>query len=244
MRFIAASDIHGNARWLFGLGAMARNMEADVILIAGDVADSKEYRQFGLLLRDLSEHAGCPVIVTPGNHDYWEGEFPSETKFHKINHFRRPYDYCMQSRWNDDTFHQRPTGVVSLIDDSIVYKGVKIYGTPWVNECGNWNWQRPKPEMRFDIPQDTDILLAHSPPFGCGDCIGDGNFIGSEAMEEAILKTPNLQFVFFGHCHEQSGWRGRIGSTSLYNVSLTDGRGDGNSQATYWGAIQPQHQAK
>lgn len=147
----------------------------------------------------MAEYVGCPVVLTPGNHDFWDPaqEFPTKQITKK-------------------------TDVVCLVDESVEYGHVKIYGTPWTKTFRNWNWMKDENELRFDIPPDTDILICHSPPFGYGDETGDLRRIGSEALTKAIQDHPSLKYVFFGHNHGDRGTRYVINETILYNVACVD----------------------
>lgn len=201
MRIVAASDIHGDSNALTAIGGLARSEEADIILLAGDICSNIRYRHFIDLLPELADHGKCPVVFTPGNHDFW-----------------KPDEWRPEIRCPDRVIRDKHD-VVCLIDESVEFQGYKIYGTPWTPEYGQWNWMRPISDLKFDIPQGTKILLAHCPPFGFGDH-GPGNKrIGSEAMTEAIQKRPELLVAIYGHAHESAGQQFRQGRTVLCNVA-------------------------
>jgi Icc-related predicted phosphoesterase len=218
--------MHGNSNALTWAGNVAMHYGVDVVTISGDICTNARYRHFVRLLGELSDHARSPVICIPGNHDYWRPEkvfgWRSTGKgFLDANAYRK-----------NGFFHRIKggksilQGVLCLIDEQIEFGGFKFYGTPWTTEFNDWNWMKPVSELTFDIPQDTDILLCHSPPFGYGDATKSEERIGSEALTEAIKNTPRLKAAFFGHAHENHGWVGKINNTLLANVSMVDERNE------------------
>jgi hypothetical protein len=54
---------------------------------------------------------------------------------------------------------------IYLENEEIILDGIKIFGIPWIFEKNS--------EKLFDlyskIPEDTDILITHAPPYGYGD---------------------------------------------------------------------------
>lgn len=54
------------------------------------------------------------------------------------------------------------------------------------------------------IPEDTDILITHSPAYGILD-FDDGINYGSEEILERLPYLPYLKAHLFGHIHAQHG---------------------------------------
>ena len=54
------------------------------------------------------------------------------------------------------------------------------------------------------IPENTDILITHSPAYGILD-FDDGINYGSEEILERLPSLPNLKAHLFGHIHAQHG---------------------------------------
>jgi Icc-related predicted phosphoesterase len=186
LKFTCAADIHGDSNCLTHIGNQAITDGADAILIAGDICANRRYQEFYKMLYTLSEHALVPVIITPGNHDFWQAE-----------------------SFLDTHFGHRQTSVICLVDRLINFHGCFIYGTPWTIEYGTWNYMKKENDMPDMFPYETDILLCHSPPFGCGDDIDCGKNIGSKRILDGIKSSPNISTVLFGHCHDRNGWHGR-----------------------------------
>jgi len=210
MLIVAASDLHGSSVALSKVSGTARDIGADVILLAGDITVHHIYNEFILLLHKAAAHAKCPVIFTLGNHDTLQPE----------KYFPESIEYI------NGTKPLTRKSVVCLVEQSIEYKGVKFWGSPYTNTFGKWYWMRNPAEMKFEIPEDTDVAICHSPPFGYGDSVRDATRVGSEALTLAIQNTPNLELVVFGHVHENGGWRGQLGNTHLCNVSMTKDQND------------------
>ena len=113
-----------------------------------------------------------------------------------------------------------------LLDSGTEFRGQKIWGTPWVPKCGVWGFMYSSEEdarSKFSmIPDDTDILLSHSPPFGKRDIASKKKYVfndktcatelkrvpvhcGCPVLAEEVSRIrPTVHF--FGHIHESSGW--------------------------------------
>ena len=225
MKIVAAADIHGSCDRLAAVGAFALDNRADLILLAGDICSISRYNDFIYFVRHLSSHGRCPVILTPGNHDFW--------KPHKVfESADRPYKELIGvEEYKSNGFKARSRygyGVLCLFDQQVDYRGIKIYGTPWINYVnGKWNYEIPAQVDRskyFVFPDDTDILLSHCCPFGYGDSVTNVDRVGSEELVMAVSMHSKLKYHIFGHCHENGGWTGRMNHTTLCNVSCCDGR--------------------
>lgn len=203
MRIVAASDIHGDCNALTTIGNIALRENADLILLAGDICSNSRYRRFVDLLPELADHGNCPVVFTPGNHDFWKAD-----------------SWRPQARLTDNIVRTKKD-VTCLIDECVCFEGVKIYGTPWTIKYGDWNWMKEESELLFNIPTDTQILLSHCPPYGYGDKTKFGN-LGSKDLLKSIQALQNLKLAIFGHAHRQSGYYQRLGNVDLYNVACRD----------------------
>jgi Icc-related predicted phosphoesterase len=70
------------------------------------------------------------------------------------------------------------------------------------------------------IPSDTDILVAHTPPWGVCDRTIKGEEAGCPELLSAI-KRVRPALVVFGHIQEAYGV-GSVGGSLCLNVSLAD----------------------
>ncbi len=76
MKIFFTADIHWIGSWksksLFSLRDQWTKANADLLVVAGDLAVAYEARETCKLLRKIA--GDKPIVVTLGNHDYWTGE--------------------------------------------------------------------------------------------------------------------------------------------------------------------------
>lgn len=185
MKIGMISDTHGNLNFKVD--------SCDLLLIAGDLCpayhdeiSSIELQSKWLHINFIPWFNAQPVkegISILGNHD-WIGA-NAQYRIPKM----------------PDNFH-------FLTDNSIELLGLKIYGTPWQLSFNNWAFNLPEERLKLywdNIPEDTDILLCHSPPYGILDATEEDNVnIGSKTLLDRIMKIKP-KIVVFGHNHNQNG---------------------------------------
>ncbi len=165
------------------------------------------------------------------------GDFSGRGSIPQITQFNewlgvQPYTHKVVIAGNHDFLFEKEnllarsllTNAIYLQDESCELNGLKIYGSPWQPYFFNWafNLQRGAQlaEKWAKIPQDTDILLTHGPPFGIGDLTSRGENVGCEELLKKV-KEIAPRFHFFGHIHEDNGqWQ--IGKTTFVNASTCD----------------------
>ncbi|MDY3556164.1 metallophosphoesterase [Gemmata sp. JC717] len=210
----AISDLHGH------LPAVPA---CDLLLIAGDICPSSwPGPQAGWLAgafrRWLDAVPAREVVAVAGNHD-WAFESWDNRRAFEVDPGGADPLVLPGLRWH------------YLEDRAVEVFGLRIYGTPWQLRCGNWAFNVDEPVLaeRFArIPDDTDIVLSHSPPFGIGDLAprrnGGGEHVGSPSLLDRVRRVrPRLHV--FGHIHEARG-RWQEDGTTFANVSVLDGRYD------------------
>lgn len=101
-----------------------------------------------------------------------------------------------------------------LCNSGIEIEGVKFYGVPMFmgdcvteRQCRNYN----------NIPNDTDVLITHSPAYGILD-YDDGINYGSEDLLSVITQVSPIVHLF-GHIHKQHGITS-IGTTTFSNGAI------------------------
>jgi len=185
MKLGMISDLHSNLNF--------KVEPCDLLLIAGDLCPAQHNEMSSINLQAawlninfMSWFNSQPVkegVAVFGNHD-WIGE----SSQHRIP--------------------KMPDNFRFLQDESIELFGLKIYGTPWQLSFNNWAFNLPEERLKLyweNIPEDTDILLCHSPPHGILDTIDEDNFnIGSKTLLKRIMKIKP-KIVVFGHNHNQNG---------------------------------------
>lgn len=110
-----------------------------------------------------------------------------------------------------------------LIDEEVTAKGLTIYGTPSQPPFCDWAFNHDT-ELRNEkynaIPDHTDILVTHCPPYGVLDHCRNGH-VGCEMLMQRIKEvSPKLHC--FGHIHEGYG-QVKVFDTIFSNGSIMDG---------------------
>lgn len=195
MQIVAISDTHGKHRDLQPLP------EGDVLIHAGDVSRGGTKDQVTDFLEWFAEQKHTHKIFIAGNHDF----FFEESEAKKISRII-------------------PKNIIYLNDSGVEINGLKFWGspiTPWFN---NWAFNRNRGseiKKHWDlIPNDTDVLITHGPPFGILDETVYGKRTG---CEELLLRVYQVkpQYHIFGHIHEDYG-NFTKGETSFVNASVLD----------------------
>lgn len=194
MQIVAISDTHGKHRDL-------NIPDGDILIHAGDVTRGGTKEQVVDFLNWFTEQKHTHKIFVAGNHDF----FFEETDSKKIRRII-------------------PKEIIYLNDSGIAINGVKFWGspiTPWFN---NWAFNRERGteiKRHWDlIPNDTDVLITHGPPFGILDETVYGKRTG---CEELLLRVYQVkpQYHIFGHIHEDYGSFAK-GETTFVNASVLD----------------------
>lgn len=187
------SDLHGFYPKLEG---------GDLLIIAGDLTaidKENEYLHFGAWL-SLQNYKR--KILISGNHDNF---FVKDPKFS-----------CAPVGF-EYTLKRVDNRIEYLCDSGTEFEGLKIWGSPWTKTFEGMN---PKCKAftldteeelasKFSlIPDDIDILITHSPPYGIldGIPIEDGSLfhVGSFSLLH-IMERIQPKLHVFGHIHEQGG---------------------------------------
>ena len=186
------SDLHGSFPKLEG---------GDLLIVAGDLTarhTSQELKQF---LDWFESQKYDRLVFIGGNHDE-----------QLINWFTTEQSENMMS---NHEFHKWEY----LCDSSTEFEGLKIWGSPWslafdgMNpSCKAFTGTEAELKAKFElIPDDIDILVTHSPPYGIldqmkrpsGRCEIDGSAGSKELLKQVFEIRPKLHV--FGHIHEGHG---------------------------------------
>jgi len=119
-------------------------------------------------------------------------------------------------------------GVVWLDDTGIECDGVKFWGSPITLRFHDWAFMRdPGSDIEKHwalIPENTDVLITHGPPFGILDRVqrldGTEEQTGCPQLLKHIQRIKPKLHVF-GHIHEEYGKLDRYG-TEFLNTSSMD----------------------
>ncbi len=117
-----------------------------------------------------------------------------------------PYKYKIFIAGNHDDclfgakIDELPENCFYLCNSGVTIEGVKFYGTPMFMEdamSGDYDRNIQK------IPDDTDILITHQPPYGILDFSANIRY-GDHKLLEIVLKTKP-KYHLFGHIHGANG---------------------------------------
>ena len=104
---------------------------------------------------------------------------------------------------------------------------VKVWGSPWQPEFYNWAFNLPRQGWELgvhwnQIPEDTEILITHGPPFGHLDTVKSNPTFntGCELLRERVdVVKPKIHV--FGHIHTGYGYK-FDGNTHFFNAAVLD----------------------
>ena len=201
MRLVVTSDCHGRF-------TQAQIPHGDVLILAGDIlanrsGDPDIDAAFQLnAIRELDDFCGTlgfkHVLLIAGNHDWVFERYKGA--------------------------HRVLKNIVYLEDNGTEIDGVKYWGSPHQPWFYDWAFNHPRngPALAHYwslIPDDTDVLITHGPPFGILDLpFGKEDPAGCELLLKRVQKIEPRVHVF-GHIHGSYGKK-QIGRTLFVNACL------------------------
>ena len=171
--------------------------DGDLLIVAGDLTGRDTEKQHAEFAYWLEKQEYLKKIVIAGNHDNLMqnvGKFYAEKMF---------------------------PDAIYLEDSGTEFEGLKIWGSPWSKTFEGMNphckaftcdTEEKLSEKWALIPDDIDILITHSPPYGILDLVekisfdkpNDHKFKGSISLRNKVLSEFRKIHVF-GHIHECGG---------------------------------------
>lgn len=99
-------------------------------------------------------------------------------------------------------------GIIYLENDYVTIEGLKIFGSPYTPNFGNWSFMRDRNKLdrfwRDAIHGDTNIVITHGPPKGILDISENRDhqleFCGDKSLLNKILEVQPT-YHLFGHIH-------------------------------------------
>lgn len=190
IRIVCMSDLH-NIPYDFNVP------DGDILIIAGDICEVGSKEEISEFDTFLSFQSHAVKIVVAGNHDFEFQEYTPENARKLLKHG------------------------IYLEDSGIDIYAVKFWGSPWQPYFGGWAFNLPRgPRLSSvweKIPDDTDVLITHSPPYGILDTV-HGQHVGCKDLMKA-LKRIRPRLHVFGHIHQSYGRIDRDG-TIYVNAAL------------------------
>ena len=196
MKICLISDTHNKHKHL------GRLPEADVIIHCGDmtsVGHEHEILNFMKWFSGLTQYEH--KICIAGNHDWL---------------FQRE---GLRAR------SLVPNNVHYLENDSVIIEDLMFYGTPVQPPFMNWAFNVYEPKLSEywkAIPDETDVLITHSPPYMIGDLVPwSAKHEGSQTLADEVINRVRPRLHCFGHIHEGNGnWN--IHDIKFVNASNLD----------------------
>lgn len=193
------SDLHGEEPELQG---------GDLLIVAGDCTSNDSLKAWVNFVKWLDVQDYKKTIIVAGNHDNW------------------CRDWAVSGTFTDEELQLMYPGCTSymdyLCDSGTEFGGLKIWGSPWTRKFPGINPHccaftvDTDAELRQKwnlIPEDTDILITHCPPYGLFDSVRTRQknglkriHTGSGSLADYIHDhLKNLKLHAFGHIHEHGG---------------------------------------
>ena len=191
------SDLHGYNPELEG---------GDLLIIAGDLTARDTVNEFIQFRTWVSQQQYRKIVIIGGNHDNCLQD--------------KSFEWPRDPAWKKDHSY--------LEDSGIEFEGLKIWGSPWTARFWNQNPECMAFAVHADvlkhqwdlIPEDTDILVTHSPPHGILDDTYHKR-TGCADLRDVINKIEPKLHVF-GHIHECGGQMEEFNGIKCVNASVVD----------------------
>ncbi|KAI7856577.1 Metallo-dependent phosphatase-like protein [Circinella umbellata] len=206
-RFVCVSDTHGKTNFSFPIP------DGDVFVHAGDLTRCSMPDEFDKTIKWIQSLPHKIKIITAGNHDHILDE-----NFGFISHKQ------------EILAKMDHAGILYLEHESFQlpseFGGYKMFVSPYAPyHIGGAFMLHDLKEIWEQIPEDIDILVTHTPPYGYNDRIArDGRHVGCPRLLEKV-ETIKPRVHLFGHIHEDHGWQWtKDESTLMINACTCDRR--------------------
>lgn len=205
VKIVLISDTHGRHNELdndLPLG--------DIIVCAGDISSMGITYEIEDFLKWFDKTPYLHKILIAGNHDYGFEDYPKKLA---------------------ETLENYPS-VTYLEDTGIEIIGIKFWGSPYTPAFFDWafNVERDKIKPHWDlIPEQTDILITHGPPYKHGDLtariIPPWNDEVNVGCKELLKRVEEIKpkYHVFGHIHSGNGVTNNE-YTAFINASVVNER--------------------
>lgn len=208
MRIVFVSDTHGKH---FHLDIP----KCDLFVHAGDISSIGTFSEVYDFLYWLTKNVPAKYkVFIAGNHDLM-------AQRNKV---------IFDSLLRDFYVNIEGSGLHYLEDSAIQVEGINIWGSPWTPSFypDHWVFNADRGEKIAkkwsQIPNNTDILITHGPPYETLDTIAQdkGNFGCQDLLEKVKEIKPKIHA--FGHLHNDGGKMIKTGGTTYINCAVLDDR--------------------
>jgi len=196
-QLVLISDTHG-------LHDQVKVPEGDILIHAGDFMNGgRDLYEVTRFARWWNRHPHPHKILIGGNHD----RYLEKDKTEVLSYF-------------ENTIYLEDSGCSLL--------GLNFWGSPYTPAFMQWSFMRHRGEdikKHWDkIPNDTDILVTHGPPWGILDQVDPYNnseYLGCQDLSRKYNEIFEPKLHLFGHIHGSYG-QSKIGNTIFVNASQVD----------------------
>lgn len=196
VKIVAVSDTHNRLEFM-------ELPPGDILVHGGDWTGRGKPIEIQSFASALKQHSDKykHIVLVAGNHDFQAERDPEEVR----KYFREASD---KIHW--------------LENQSVELMGLKFWGSAWQPWFHAWAFNKHEEELRTHwatIPEDTDVLLTHSPPRKILDTCANGYHAGCRHLRDNILERVKPKLHVFGHIHEAHGVM-EVDDTTFINASL------------------------
>lgn len=219
MNIVLISDTHGHHNKL-------QLPDGDVLIHSGDFTSVGNFYQIFDFLEWFKSQKHKYKILIAGNHDKGIDEdlynriLPNDG--FPVQHTRKiPIKKALEN-------FNSLSNCFYLENSECIIENIKFFGSPYTPWFHGEYWAFNK--HRGDdinqiwelIPNDTNVLITHGPPYGHLDqCDGNSLNLGCEMLIQRIEQLPNLKLHTFGHIHP--GYGQKISKDRIFvNASICD----------------------
>ncbi len=194
MKIICISDTHNKHEDLI-------LPDGDCIIHAGDFTEAGTKKETLSFLKWFSSTPYEHKIFIAGNHDFYFQKKP-----HKLSQII-------------------PQNIRYLEDSGATIENINFWGSPYTPGDNSWAFMKNRGKSISHhwnkIPENTDILITHSPPFGILDELDNKTMVGCKNLTEKLTEL-NLSHHIFGHVHNDYGKVKREDTIFINSSSLDE----------------------
>lgn len=195
-----------------------------IIVHAGDISSRGRKWEIEDFLEWFDSLPYTHKIMIPGNHDF----FFEYDRIARTPQGSYRFGNANLTREQVEEVTSKFPNIHILNDSGITLEGIKFWGspiTPWFHDWAYNRWTHEIDQHWDLIPEDTNVLITHGPPYGVLDeVIRDRQKVGCEKLMERVNQI-NPKIHVFGHIHEANGQE-KIGDTLFINASSLNVRYD------------------
>ena len=190
MKFTIISDTHNHHHEI-------EIPQGDVLIHAGDITERGHKEEVIDFLEWFSKQPHPHKIFIGGNHDIYMDRYPV------------------------DLLELIPENVIYLRNNGLTINKLKIWGSPVTPDFMDWSFGKERSKMDEHwkyMPEDIDILITHTPPYGILDQSSQHISLGCKFLLKKV-KELKPKYHIFGHIHASYGIH-KTEATTFINASI------------------------